>query len=318
VATLADVAALAGFSKSTVSRALARPEMVAPETIARIMAAADGLGFVPNRTARQLAHGRTGLAAFVVPTLENAFFAPIIGGAQARAAESDLHLTVAVQPLETATQVGALERLAAQVDGLILAAPRGADDHVIAAGAVKPTVLVDREIGGMTSVVADTAAAVGTVVEGLAGRGHRHIAYLGGPSGSWQDRGREAAARAAAARSGAVLTVLGPFPATFAAGAACAGDVLATGCTAVVPYATAIALGLMFALRGRGVNAPEDIVVSAEAMVVDALGAPGIPAIDVDGEGLGRAAMDLLADTLHTGASPRRLRLPVNVHWSGS
>ncbi|MFI5938161.1 LacI family DNA-binding transcriptional regulator [Actinoplanes sp. NPDC051494] len=317
MATLADVAALAGFSKSTVSRALARPEMVAPETIEAITEAAARLGYVLNRTASQLARGRTGLAAFVVPTLENAFFAPIIDGAQARAAESDLHLTVAVQPLETAAQVEALSTLAAQVDGLILAAPRGSDANVAALGVIKPTILVDREVAGLSSVVADTAGAIGTVVEGLFRRGHRHVAYLGGPSGSWQDPGREAAARGAADRSGGKLTVLGPLPASFAAGVSTVDAMLASGCTAVVPYATAIALGLMFALRGRNVDAPGDIVVSAEAMVVDALGAAGIPAIDVDGYGLGRAAMDLLTSALHGPCSPRHLRLPVDVHWSG-
>ncbi|GAB7039359.1 MULTISPECIES: LacI family DNA-binding transcriptional regulator [Catenuloplanes] len=312
MATLADVAALAGYNKSTVSRALTRPEMVAPETLTRILTAADQLGYVLNRTASQLARGRTGLAAFVVPTLENAFFAPIIGGAQARAAASDLHLTVTVAPLETAAQVAALTRLASQVDGLILAAPRGDDTHVRAIGAAKPVVLVDREIPGLPSVVADTATAIGTVVAGLAERGHRRIAYLGGPAGSWQDPGRSASAREAAAAAGVELSVHGPFPATFAAGVASAEDVLGTGATAVVPYATALALGLMLALRGRGIHVPEDVVVSAETTVVDALGAPGIPAIDVDGEALGHAAMDLL-----TSAAPDTLRLPVRVSWSG-
>lgn len=316
MATLADVAALAGYNKSTVSRALTRPEMVAPETIARIQSAADQLGYVLNRTASQLARGRTGLAAFVVPTLENAFFAPIIGGAQARAAESDLHLTVTVASLETAAGVAALERLAAQVDGVILAAPRGPAEHVAAIAAIKPTVLVDREADGLPSVVADTATAIGTVVQGLAVRGHRRIAYLGGPPGSWQDPGREAAAREAAARSGAELTVHGPYPATFAAGVSATAEVLDSRATAVVPYATAIALGLLLTLRGRGVQVPGSVLVSAETTVIEALGVPGIPAVDVDGDALGRAAMDLLGAAMVAPGETSRLRLPVQVTWS--
>ena len=310
MATLADVAALAGCSKSTVSRALARPEMVAPETVARVAAAVAELDFVPNRTASQLARGRTGLAAFVVPTLENAFFAPIIGGAQARAAESDLHLTVAVQALETPADVARLGILAAQVDGMILAAPRGSDAQILAAGALKPTVLVDREIAGTVSVIADTATAVGTVVAGLAARGHTHIAYLGGPSGSWQDPMREAAARAAADAAGARLTVLGPFPATFAAGISAVDAVVAAGCTAVVPYATAIGLGLMLGLRGR------DIVIMTEGRVAEALGTHDVPDIVVDGEQLGRVAMNLLLATVRGEHVPAGRRLPVEVRWS--
>ena len=85
MSTLADVAALAGVSKATASRALSRPELVLPETAARVLAAAEQLGFVANRAARQLARGRSGLIALVVPTLENSYFTPVIAGAQALA-----------------------------------------------------------------------------------------------------------------------------------------------------------------------------------------------------------------------------------------
>ncbi|MFE7990144.1 LacI family DNA-binding transcriptional regulator, partial [Streptomyces shenzhenensis] len=53
MSTLADVAALATVSKSTASRALSRPDLVAPETAARVRAAAEQLGFVPSRVASQ-------------------------------------------------------------------------------------------------------------------------------------------------------------------------------------------------------------------------------------------------------------------------
>ena len=82
-------------------------------------AAAEQLGFVPNRAATQLARGRTGVVAVVVPTLDNTFFTPIIGGAQARAAGSGMQLTIVVHSLEHAAQVAAVEQLAHQVDGFL-------------------------------------------------------------------------------------------------------------------------------------------------------------------------------------------------------
>ncbi|MEE2041146.1 LacI family DNA-binding transcriptional regulator [Nocardiopsis sp. CT-R113] len=314
--TLADVAALAAVSKATASRALSREELVAPETAARVRAAAEQLGFVPNRAARHLARGRTGIIALVVPTLDNSFFTPIIDGAQSRAGEADLQLTVSVHSLDSPAATGAFTRLASQVDGFIVVAPRGPDDGVRAAGSLKPAVLVDREIEGMTSVVADTATAFGFLVSRLVDDGHDRIVYVGGPAGSWQD-GQRSAAVAAAASGRAELTVLGPHPSTFAAGVAIASAVRESGATAVVPYATAIGLGLMFALAAEPAGRP--VTVSSERMVVESLAMRGVPAIDVDGAELGRKAADLLLARLAAG--PRtplpaeRLRLPVPVRW---
>jgi len=315
MATLADVAALAGVSKATASRTLSRPEVVSPDTAARVLTAAAKLGFTPNSAARQLARGRTGVVALVVPTLDNAFFTPIIGGAQRRADEDGLQLTVAVHPLEAVRELTAFERLSRQVDGFIVVAPRGSDDLLLSAGAHKPTVLVDREADGMASVVADTASAFGGLVERFAAEGHQRLLYLGGPDGSWQDGQRTAAVRAAAERGGAELSVLGPYPATFAAGVSAAEAVRASGATAVVPYATALGLGMQYALLAAGAL-PERLVVSSERSIVDALGLTGVPAVDVDGEQLGRAAAELLIERLaRRAAPPERRRLAVPVQW---
>ena len=314
--TLADVAALAAVSKATASRALRRPELVAPETAARVLAAADQLGFVPSRVARQLARGRTGVIALVVPTLDNSFFTPIISGAQACADGADLQLTIAVNPLEEPVQLHAYERLARQVDGVIIVAPRGSDDLLQAAGTLRPAVLIDREVEGLSSVIADTATAFGSLMTRFIDDGHRSLAYIGGPEGSWQNRQRTIAVTEAA-RGRAELTVLGPHPATFAAGTASADAVLACRATAVVPYATMIGLGLVFSLRARGVTSPGDVVVSSERIVADAIG--DVPAIDVDGEDLGRTATAALADTIEQAGSsgPARKRLKVSVYWPG-
>lgn len=261
--------------------------------------------------ARALAHGRTGLIALIVPTLENSFFTPIINGAQARAAEAGTQLTVAVHDAEDHT---ALARLARQVDGFLITAPRGDDEALRAACRLVPTVLVDREVPGLPSVSADVARAFGDVIDHLVGAGHRRIAYLGGPHGSWQSLQRsEAVRRAALGRT--ELTMLGPVPATFTAGVEIAGAVLASGATAVVPYATSVALGLMSALERRGVSVPGDVLISAERAVLDALAMSRAPAIDVDGERLGRVAAGHLVERLERrgGGEGIATRLPVAV-----
>ncbi|WP_163535800.1 LacI family DNA-binding transcriptional regulator, partial [Klebsiella pneumoniae] len=60
-----DVAAAAGVSVGTVSNVLNRPERVQPDTVARVQAAIEQLGFVRNDAARQLRAGRSRTVAMV-------------------------------------------------------------------------------------------------------------------------------------------------------------------------------------------------------------------------------------------------------------
>lgn len=316
MATLADVATLAQVSKATASRAFGRPDAVSPATAQRVFDAAAKLRFVPNVAARQLAGGRTGILALVVPTLDNSYFAPVVAGAQDRAQQLDLRLTVAVHPVSSAAELPAFERLSRQVDGFILATPRGSPDLIAAAIGDKPTVLLDREIAGMSSVLADTPAAFGTMARHLIDAGHEHLVYVGGPEGSWQDPLRLDAVRRAAQPAGATCSHLGPLPSTFSAGASIAPEIRDTGATAVIPYATAIGLGLEHALLSAHVGSLP--VVSSEAAVATALGRTDVPTIDVDGAALGRAATDELHRHIENrGSAPATLRLPVPVSPPG-
>lgn len=314
--TLADVAGVAGVSKATASRALdpRTRALVLPETELRVRQAAEQLGFVMNRIARGLARGRTGLVAAIVPTLDNSFFLPILAGAQKEIGQADLQLTVSVTPMNTANALG---RLVAQVDGVLLLAPQGSDDEIRAIAAQRPVVLIDREIEGVSSIIAHTAPAFAEVVRGLAERGHRRIVHIGGPDGSWQNEQRIAVIREAADAAGVSVTLIGPVPPTFGAGVEAAAAVINTDATAVVPYSTSVSLGVMFGLREHGLRVPQDVLVSSERLVADVFRVPGTPAIDVDGEDMGRQAATLLLGQL--GASPSlvsRVRLPVSLTWS--
>lgn len=307
--TIADVARLAGVSKATASRAFSRPEVVSPATAQRVHDAAAKLGFVANNAARLLAGGRSGILALSVPTLDNTFFSPVIAGAQARADASGYQLTVVVHPLEKTAELEPLARLSRQVDGLIAVAPRGTDDLIRSALDGTPAVLVDREIDGLPSAVADTASAFGALIERLVENGHRRIVYVGGPEGSWQDVQRTEAVRAAAA-GGAELTVVGPHASTFADGVRASAAVRSLEPTAVIPYATAIGLGIRYAYLADGEQPP---LVSSEKSIVDALDEPGMPAIDVDGRELGRVAADMLiARIADPSADAQRVRLDVS------
>src|SRR5699024_6813334 len=193
-------------------------------------------------------------------------------------------------------------------------APRGPDESIAHVAGLKPTVLVDRELDGVPSVVADTAAAFAHLVDSLAGVGHDQIVYLGGPDRSWQNTQRENAVTAAAGRSGIGLDVLGPFPPTFAAGAEVTPAVLRQNASMVLPYATDLGLGLLLSLHRAG-RASWTMSPDAEGRLAVA-GVPGAPMVDVDGLALGRRAMARLAALVHgTDRSPVTVRVPVPVSW---
>jgi LacI family gluconate utilization system Gnt-I transcriptional repressor len=78
--TLSAVADLAGVSSITVSRVVRLPGLVAPKTRARVEAAMQELGYVPNLVAGSLATARTNSIGVLVPTIANSIFADTVQG----------------------------------------------------------------------------------------------------------------------------------------------------------------------------------------------------------------------------------------------
>jgi len=78
--TIADVAARAGVSSITVSRALRDPERVSPELRRRIEEAIGALNYVPDQHARALASAHTDVIGVIVPSFTNNVFADVLRG----------------------------------------------------------------------------------------------------------------------------------------------------------------------------------------------------------------------------------------------
>ena len=83
-AQMADVAEIAGVSPATVSRALRNPTSVSPALRAKVDAAIEQLGYVPNVMAGGLAASRTRTIGVIVPSLINSFFSATIEAMAAR------------------------------------------------------------------------------------------------------------------------------------------------------------------------------------------------------------------------------------------
>src|SRR5438552_1793647 len=77
--TIDNVAAAAGVSIATVSRVLNQTTPVAAETMERVLAAVEQLGYVPQTAARHLARGKTKTLGLLLPDVSNDFFSPLLG-----------------------------------------------------------------------------------------------------------------------------------------------------------------------------------------------------------------------------------------------
>lgn len=318
MATLADVARAAGVSKATASRALMRPEMVAETTLQRVRDAAERLGFHPNPAARALTTGRTGMIGLIVPTLANPFFAPLVLGAQQAAEETDSHLLLAVSEYSAEREAALADRISEQVDGLVMVAPVGPDAALRARAGRRPLVLVDRRSGRLPAVVLDTASGTSELVRHLLELGHRDIAYVSGPAGSWADARRRSAMAEQADAAGARLRVLGPLPPTFDAGIGAAAA-LPSGATAVIAYNSYLVLGLLHGLKAAGIRVPDDMSLAA-ADDLTALGATS-PAVTALGVPVGEAGRLAVTRLLEVCAGSRRTvvtELPTELHRRAS
>ncbi|WP_256861046.1 LacI family DNA-binding transcriptional regulator [Streptomyces tsukubensis] len=304
----------AGVSKATASRALMRPDMVAAPTLERVRSAAERLDFQPNRAARALTTGRTGMIGLIVPTLANPFFAPLVLGAQRAAEETDSLLLLTVSEYDARREAALADRIADQVDGLVMVAPVGTDRALRERARHRPLVLVDRKVGRLPSVVLDTAQGTSELVAHLLELGHREIAYVSGPPGSWADARRRDAMRAQTEAAGARLHVLGPLPPTFDAGIEAVGA-LPEGVTAAVAYNSYLALGLLHGLEAAGIKVPGEMsIAAADDLTTLAATTPSVTALGVPVEEAGRLAVVRL---LEICAGPRRTvadRLPTAVH----
>ncbi|MBQ1070740.1 LacI family DNA-binding transcriptional regulator, partial [Micromonospora sp. D75] len=209
-ATIRDVARASGVHISTVSRTFSAPHLVNPETRVRVLACAEDLGYRPNRAARALITGRTHNIGLIVADIANPFFPPLIKAAEGQARHRDYHVFVADTNEDPVAEEDLVHALAKQVDGVLLCSPRMSNSLIEQVSREVPVVVINRQVAGLPCVMMDVGQGARAAIEHLLGLGHRRIALLGGPRGSWTAREMRRAATAAARSGSAELTVLGP------------------------------------------------------------------------------------------------------------
>lgn len=302
VPTISRVAAEAGVSRATVSRAFTRPELISAQTVARIREIAARLGYVPNQVARALSTGRHGNVALIVPDVANPFFPPLIRAAQKKAEESDFCLFLGNSDEDPLIEDKLLGRFAGQIEGIVLASSRLDDARIRLHAERKPLVLINRDVAGIPRVLIDTAGGVRAAVEHLAALSHRHIVYVSGPAASWSNRQRRQALRQTAEALGVATSAVATQKPTFEAGWKAARAVAATGATAAIAFDDVTAQGLLAGLAEIGLETPRRFSVIGCDDVLGATTAPPLTTVSNRSAEAGQVAISLLMDVLRTRA----------------
>lgn len=267
-ATLEHVARAAAVSRATASRALTGSGPVSAPAAARVRAAADRLGYVADPVARALVSGRGTRLVVAVSgasprVLEDAYLGRVVGSAAQECAGDGLG--VALRHLPLARPAPVLAALAGDrtVAGVVLVNTTQAVLDAVPAALLGRVVSIGIGAPAVPAFDVDNAQGAAAVVGRLLAQGRRRPVMVTGPAWLPCARRPVEAFRAAVGAAGLpVRTVPGDFSA--AAGRDGAAALLRRwpDTDAVYAVCDATALGVLAALRERGVQVPGDVAVA--------------------------------------------------------
>ncbi|MPY52395.1 LacI family DNA-binding transcriptional regulator [Streptomyces acidicola] len=321
MASIKDVAAEAGVSVATVSRVLNDHPSVSPEARTRVLAAVEALGYRPNAVARSLRTDQTHTLGLVISDVMNPYFTEL-----ARAVEEEARALGYSVIFGNADERRDLQDhhvrtlLDRRIDGLLVSPTDGGSPLMLdAVRSGTPMVFVDRWIAGMDVPVvrADGRQAVRDLVAHLHGLGHRRLAIIAGPAATTTGRERVDAFREALRAYDLELPDdhigQGDFQAESGRRATERFLDLPEPPEVVFAADNLMALGVLDAVRARGLRIPEDIGLAAFDDIPWFVHTdPPITAVAQPTRELGRAAVRALVDRIE-GRTPKSVTLPARL-----
>ena len=302
----------------TVSRVVNGTGNTSAQTRARVEAAIDELGYVPNALGRQLRSKRTKTIALLVSDISNPYFTTIARGVEDFLNGHGYSVMYCNTDEDAAEEEQYLRMLIErQVDGVLLVPARSSGEsfRLLASHRI-PVVVIDRRVDSpdVDSVRCDSVAGAHALIGHLVGLGHRRIAVLTGSPAISTSLDRVAGARLALEESGlelpAELVHYGSFnygKSNQADGHRMAQDMLAAPGprpTAVFCANNFIAFGAIRALREAGLRVPDDMsVVAFDDLPEEWVSEPFLTVARQPAYEIGHRAASLLMDHI-TGHQP--------------
>jgi DNA-binding LacI/PurR family transcriptional regulator len=314
--TMEDVAREADVSRALVSLVMRDSPKVSEKRRARVLDAAQRLGYRPNAIARHLASRRTHTVGVLLNELHNPFYAEIMDGVYEVSDELDYHVLIGASGGRAGGERATLETLLnLRVEGVIMIGPRLPASVIAAAGAWTPTVVVARPVRApqVDSIMDDEHLGARLVVQHLAGLGHRRILHIDGGRGAGASTRR--ACYAAAMRDAGLDEEVRVFPGDYndVAGARAAARLIASGDlpTAIFAANDFVATGAIDQFDEAGMSVPGDIsIVGYDNIFLAALRRLALTTINQPRADMGRLAVRSLVERIEgTRSAPARYRL---------
>lgn len=318
-ATLSDVAAHAGVSTVTASRALRKPEMVSGDLRARVDRAVRDLAYVPNQLASALASAQTRTIGAVVPSLTNGVFADYLRALHDVFQPAGFQIVVLNSRYSADEEEKAIATLLGQhSQAMILAGVDQSEGsrrmlHAAAIPVVQTMELCDDPIDiniGLSQHDAGYAA-----TRFLLDLGHRRIGYLSARLDARAQRRTTGYLRAMeeAGIDAAPLLAATPRPSSVAIGAELLSETLARSprLEAVFTCNDDLALGALFECGRRGIRVPDDLsIVGFNDLEFSASANPALTSVATPRYAMAERAAEIVLEIVRgSGDRPRELRI---------
>ncbi|EAP93524.1 MULTISPECIES: DNA-binding transcriptional regulator CytR [Vibrio] len=307
MATMKDVAQLAGVSTATVSRALMNPEKVSVSTRKRVETAVLEAGYSPNTLARNLRRNESKTIITIVPDICDPYFAEIIRGIEDAAVENDYLVLLGDSGQQKKRESSFVNLVfTKQADGMLLLGTDHPFDVSKPEQKNLPPMVMACEFAPeleLPTVHIDNLTSAFEAVNYLAQLGHKRIAQISGPTTAtlckFRQQGYQQALRRAGVSMNPAYSTVGDF--TFEAGAQAVRQLLALPeqPTAIFCHNDAMAIGAIQEAKKLGLRVPQDLsIVGFDDIQFAQYCDPPLTTISQPRYEIGRQAMLMMLDLL--------------------
>jgi LacI family transcriptional regulator len=325
MATIKDVARMAGVGLGTASRVISGKGSVSPATLEKVKKAIDELGFRPSHAARSLLSGTSQMVGVYIPVLSGTFYTPILQIIDTELRAAGLHMVVAFG-------VGLGDERRQAIEGIEFLMERGCDGMLIMTSAlldddIAALGIKQRQLVALNHLFADMPDQCFTVDHAEGGRvaartlldyGHRDIAVIAGPARLEDSVARldgfMAELRDRAIDTDAIWVHEGDF--SPAGGWAAARALVESGrkCTALFCANDEMAVGALSYFQEAGIRVPHDLsVLGYDDTPSAAFSAPRLSSVHMPWHEMTLNGVNALLNTCYDLGRPVARDFPVTV-----
>ncbi|WP_062214458.1 LacI family DNA-binding transcriptional regulator [Streptomyces sp. NBRC 109706] len=312
--TINDVAAAAGVSRQTVTRAMNAMAEITPATREKVLRVSEELGYRPSRFASNLARQKHHSLGLVVGTLRNPYYTDLAADVLDVAAAEGWQILMATSEGSSGPEVVA--RLAPQVDA-IAGYFEEPEESVVRAARRVPVVLIERPttMPGAHSVLLDFREGMARLIDDLRRQGSRRFAMIDsertGPP--YRPTPRREVFEEFAGRSG-VPVETAPETIEGAAHAFVRLRGVAPDVDTVIVFNDLMAMGALQSAHALGLAVPDDVrVVGIDGLSLGAVTYPPLTSLSIDRHAIAVAALDIARRCL-SDESPGQITRVVTPH----